>query len=296
MTNPDEHFSAEEIARLAEGQLAPESAETMLSHLSQCRSCMAAYVEAVRYRAAWLAAPEAFKPPEELVAAGMRVRFPPSTPGMPNSRAAKWIPAAAALLITALGARWAWLAVNPPIEWPREVTAKLAIESTSGLLLPGVRALPADVGLPRRGADGADGVAPSIDSLNVQFERLKTVHQAGSSSAREAYRFCATQLAAGGTNAASESVAEALRGAPADRDLSVLGAAIAFRQNDLAGAERLLREILERDAGDALVRLDLALVRQARGDTAGASLELEQLARRGDVIGDRARREIGARP
>jgi hypothetical protein len=296
MTNPDDHLSPEEIARLAEGQTPPESAEPLLHHLSRCRSCMAAYVEAVRYRAAWLAAPEAFKPPEELVAAGVRVRFPPPTPGRTNSRWRRWIPAAAGLLVVAFGARWAWLAANAPIEMSREVRARLAAESTSGLLLPGVRTLNTDVGPPTRGAESTDGAVPSSDSLNAQFGRLKTEYRAGSSTAREAYRFCATQLAASGPNTASASVAEALRDSPDDRDLHVLGAAIAFRQDDLAGAEHLLRQVLERDAGDALVRLDLALVRQARGDTAGVRLELEQLAKRRGVIGDRARREIGARP
>src|SRR6185369_11934492 len=112
MTNPDDHLSPEEIARLAEGQMPPESAEPLLLHLSRCRSCMAAYVEAVRYRAAWLAAPEAFKPPEELVAAGMRVRFPPAPMGRTSTRAVRWIPAAVGLLVVAFGTRWAWLAAN----------------------------------------------------------------------------------------------------------------------------------------------------------------------------------------
>jgi hypothetical protein len=198
--------------------------------------------------------------------------------------------------VVAFGARWAWLAANPPIEVSREVMARLAVESTSGLLMPGVRTLNPDVGLPTRGAEGTDGVVSSSDSLNAQLVRLGTEYRPGSSTAREAYRFCATQLAASGPSTASASVAEALRDTPDDPDLRVLGAAIAYRQDDLAGAEHLLRQVLERDAGDALARLDLALVRQARGDTAGARLELAQLAKRRDVIGDRARREIGARP
>ena len=77
---PDDHLSPEEIARLAEGKAPAEATEALLGHLYRCRSCMAAYVEAVRYRAAWLAAPEAFKPPEELVAAAQRVRFPAHAP------------------------------------------------------------------------------------------------------------------------------------------------------------------------------------------------------------------------
>src|SRR5262245_33637961 len=67
------HVSNEEIARLAEGTLPAESAESILAHLSRCRSCMAAYVEAVRYRAAWLAEPDAFKPPKDVLERGRAV-------------------------------------------------------------------------------------------------------------------------------------------------------------------------------------------------------------------------------
>src|SRR5262249_60568109 len=76
---PGAHVSSEDIARLAEGTLPPEPAEVILAHLSRCRSCMAAYVEAVRYRAAWLAEPHAFKPPEDVLEHG-RALFPVMPP------------------------------------------------------------------------------------------------------------------------------------------------------------------------------------------------------------------------
>jgi hypothetical protein len=36
-------------------------ARTVRDHLAECRSCLAAYVDAVRYRAAWLIDPRAFR-------------------------------------------------------------------------------------------------------------------------------------------------------------------------------------------------------------------------------------------
>src|SRR5262249_59286493 len=100
----DDHVSAEDIARLAEGTLPPETAEVILAHLSRCRSCMAAYVEAVRYRAAWLAEPDAFKPPPDVLERG-RALFRPET-SVRRARARQALaarsPAAAASLVVAL--------------------------------------------------------------------------------------------------------------------------------------------------------------------------------------------------
>src|SRR5262245_38753151 len=74
MTGPDaSHIGLEDLALLAEGRLKPEQAARLHEHLAECRQCTAAYADAVRYRAVWLAESEAFVPPRELIGAGVAV-------------------------------------------------------------------------------------------------------------------------------------------------------------------------------------------------------------------------------
>src|SRR5262249_10505830 len=55
------HIDLPVLAQCAEGALPEDAARSVRDHLAECRSCLAAYVDAVRYRAAWLADPQAFQ-------------------------------------------------------------------------------------------------------------------------------------------------------------------------------------------------------------------------------------------
>src|SRR5262249_8476930 len=57
----DTHIELSALAQCADGTLPRDEARTVREHLAECRSCLAAYVDAVRYRAAWLADSEAFR-------------------------------------------------------------------------------------------------------------------------------------------------------------------------------------------------------------------------------------------
>src|SRR5262245_46362235 len=57
----DEHIELSALAQLADGTLPEGEAQEAREHLGECRSCLAAYVDAVRYRAAWLADTQAFQ-------------------------------------------------------------------------------------------------------------------------------------------------------------------------------------------------------------------------------------------
>src|SRR5262245_53783729 len=63
----ERHLTPEQIAMIAEGRMSETEAAGAMEHLSRCRSCMAAYSDAVRYAAAWLAVPKAFEPPDALL-------------------------------------------------------------------------------------------------------------------------------------------------------------------------------------------------------------------------------------
>jgi putative zinc finger protein len=55
------HIELSTLAQCADGTLPEIEARTVREHLAECRSCLAAYVDAVRYRAAWLADSDAFR-------------------------------------------------------------------------------------------------------------------------------------------------------------------------------------------------------------------------------------------
>src|SRR5262245_23071624 len=67
------HPREEDLAALADGRLGAGEAEPLRRHLAACRSCLAAYSDAVRYRAGWLTSPRAFEPSRGLVDRGMDV-------------------------------------------------------------------------------------------------------------------------------------------------------------------------------------------------------------------------------
>src|SRR5262245_40621443 len=82
MTATDgQHLDAETIAALAEGKGGVIDRTAVVRHLAECESCMAAYADAVRARAEWIAAPEGFRAPDEMVRLGVEAgRQPESAP------------------------------------------------------------------------------------------------------------------------------------------------------------------------------------------------------------------------
>src|SRR5690242_2237624 len=86
-----------------------------LEHLTQCRSCMAAYADAVRYRTAWLGSPEMFD-------ADAAEASPPRS----KSRSlANWLPIAAGLLVAVGIGAWALTRRPAPAPTPTGAIAAL---------------------------------------------------------------------------------------------------------------------------------------------------------------------------
>src|SRR5262245_17155870 len=178
---PEEHVSAEDIARLAEGTLPPETSEVILVHLSRCRSCMAAYVEAVRYRAAWLANPDAFEPPKDVLERGRALFRSESRTRRSRGRqvfAAGSMAAAASILVAMVlysgRSRWGTHETLPqPIARALAQRTHLA----RGLFLPGAQSVRAQPGCQVRGnpSEGPDAmlISQAVDSLRTVYEQEK---------------------------------------------------------------------------------------------------------------------------
>lgn len=285
MSHPD----LETLAELAEGTLGRAAAQTLRGHLATCRTCTAAYVDAVRYRAAWLARPELFvRAPE---AARRVVALRRTRRGMAAWRRVR--PAAAAAIVVALtiGAVQVERARRAPtlrLTLPPAVLAASERSSSFGLVLPGA-AQRADRPAPlyRAGfaAPGAE-LDREVDALIVRYER-------GDRSPATAARLIEALLGIDDLDAARAYAGEALGRTPDDPSLLTCAAAAQYRSNDLAAAEGLLRTALSRAPGDPMVALDLGLVLRARGLSQPSAALLTRAAHGGSApIAARARHEL----
>ena len=290
---PAEHVDPEEIARLAEGALPPDVAEPMLAHLSQCRSCMAAYAEAVRYRAAWLAERSAFDPPGNVLAQarGAVGPAPPRTRQWPRRLLRVAAPAAAVWLAVTLIARFGQRPGGADATLPPLVVQALAEQThiDSGLFVPGAEAVRVRTTAAFRGLTDDD-----MMELRQLAESLYTVYAkapAGHPREQAGFRY-ASALAARGRDEADDVIEEVLRSNPKDCACLSLAAKRAYPRA-LDRAEKILRDAMAAGCRDDVTRMNLAIVRQARGDTAGARGTFEAFEHREDAIGDRARHELG---
>jgi len=291
----EDHVSSEEIARLAEGGLPPEGAESLLPHLARCRSCMAAYVEAVRYRAAWLADRHAFDPRDELREIGRQVAGSTvsSRPRTPRRLLMATAPVAAGVLVVLLLWQGPWRRSLGTVELPRSIATALARQThlADGLFLPGaesVRAHPAEI--LRGGEPNTNGFERLADSLGAEFRRATP----RASRARAGYRYAAVLFITGRPQSANEVLDEVLAQEPGDCACQSLAAEL-----DLATsperAERHLREAVAHGCRDPLTRMNLAIVQRSLGDASSAARTFQRLAGRKDAIGERARAELSRR-
>src|SRR5262249_32573724 len=292
---PGAHVSSEDIAGLGEGTLPPENAEIVLAHLSRCRSCMAAYVEAVRYRAAWLAKPKAFKPPDDVLGRG-RAGVPPGPAVRPtpprrplpagSSRAAASL--GGVLVLRSGGTPWG---AREPLPQPVAQAIAERTHLSSGLFVPGaeaVRTQPTDVF--RGGTEDPDAIVPprALDSLRAMYEHAKNPRSRG----RAGYQLASALLARGSVDGARDVVDELLAAQPGDCACPALAAQLDYARSP-GRAERHLREAVTAGCRGGATRRDLATGALAPGASAGAGETLEQLEPRDDALGDRARRELG---
>lgn len=289
------HIEPGILAALAEGRLPSEEADGVRAHFADCRSCMAAYADAVRYRAAWLAEPEAFEPDAAMLAAARRALGESGFSATPAGRfpARRVALIAAGLLVAVLGpVGYSMFERSPALRFrlPEAVREATERSSARGLVLPG-------------GAGGADriltgmrsGQAIGSPALERELQASIAAYEGGARSSESGARVVAALLASGETGAASDYANECLRADPGNVPLLVFAADARYRLNDPPGAEELLRRARAAAPRDPIVGLDLALVLRGQGREDEARRLIEQVKRtRVAPLAARAARELDA--
>lgn len=291
------HLELSELAQCADGTLTEAEAARVREHLAECRSCMAAYVDAVRYRAAWLADPDAF----HLESGDRRLARRVLRKGVLAHRRSRYrVPhLSVAVLVSAVvvvGSIAALRAMNaaPTLGFALSpaVLDATAQSSARGLVLPGAE-------------DHADRVrsesrsGPPASSLELDREVKSAIegYESGSRGPDPGARVVAALLAAGEVETARAYARECLRQHPTAVPLLVFGADADYRANDLRGAEELLRAAAGRAPHDPLVALDLGLVLRRQGQDAEARRWLSRAAGSRLVpLATRATRELAQAP
>jgi hypothetical protein len=290
------HPDLAELAQCADGTLSEADAEHIRRHLAECHSCMAAYADAVRYRAALLVDADAFR----LNASDRRwigevVREPTGAqPGRPRA-----LRLGAALLGTAAAAVLALVVYRGMNAMPTlgfqlspAVQEAVAASSARGLVLPG-------------GEKHADENAPELRSgppsislaLDREIKATVESYEKGSRGADASARVVAALLAGGEVEAARDYAREGLQRYPHSVPLLVFGADADYRANDIAGAEARLRAAARRAPRDPLVELDLGLVLGRQGHQDEARRLLSRVANsRVAPLAARAARELSPPP
>jgi tetratricopeptide repeat protein/putative zinc finger protein len=259
------HVDFGTLAELADGVLPPGDAARARAHLGECRSCMAAYADAVRYRAAWLTDPDGFAADDQIrrwAESHGREPLPPSRSSNWARVAVRVLPAAAATVLVA------WLAASPfagrapSLDFELSPAVRDAAERSSerGLVLPGAVA-------------GADRIRPELRSgrpmispgLDREIRDAIQEYEHGAPSPDAGARVVAALLAAGEIDAARDYAKECLKRSANHVPLLVFASDAYYRSNDLAGAEELLRNAVRHAPDDPLVALDLALVLEQAG-------------------------------
>ena len=293
MRTGETHIDPLDLAQCADGTLPEEEARSVRDHLAECRSCMAAYVDAVRYRAAWLADTNSFRlegaDRSMLGTAGPVEPVGTKPSGRPPALGALALVGAVAVFIV-VSVQFMGPSGTPTLgfQLDRATLEATAWSTAGGLVLPGTEARAADPPPDRRSGAGSS-------SLELEAE-LKTVidaYEAGGRDAESSARVVASLLANGDVTAANDYGREALQTHPDDVRLLVFAASARIRSNDLPEAEQLLRRAIRRAPRDPIVALDLGMVLCAQGRGAEAKRWFERAAAsKVAPIAARARREL----
>ncbi len=289
----ENHLTEETLAALAEGQEASDLGPEVREHLLECRTCHAAYAEAVRLRAQWLEEPAAFVPEENSIAEGLAVARGRSRQGKTAARKLplflRPIPATAAG--TVLLAAVLMLVFFSPVwnqsgsELEREISLLqpvITALSSQGLVLPGGEDGGANQVTYRAGANLSDEVVTAIGAVTEAYE-------GGNTSAETSYWVVAGRLAAGQLQHARVVAAEARRAHPTDIRLITAQAVLAYRESNLTLADELLSEALAIDPHDPAAAFNRGLVLLELGRPEEARSYLHAVAMR------QADRSIGRR-
>lgn len=285
------HLPAEDLARLIDGDRSALD-EAGWCHLANCRSCFAAYAEAVRFRDHWLSDRESFEPSRDVIEAGMgrgpaaepagggtaRRGFPPGGSRPVLLRLGPVLAVLALLLIAAGFSRWWPLSRQAnngqaPIWEPIKV--QLAQETALGMVIPGIESVDGKTLPVYRSPE-----KPHIEELRTANRELLSAYREDRSNADLAFWLIGGHLAGNDLRSTETFLENARRMFPGDERFSILAAVTAFKRNDIEVAETILRGVLRREPDHPEARFNLVylLAQQGRVDEARhlASAEARQ--------------------
>ena len=308
MATQNPHLNEEQLAALLEGGMGDLEKAKLENHLLQCRICMAAYADTIRMRDDWVRStglrggdaelkelgysrfPTAALPSKgEGLTAHPRFNAPLNAPAKAPARtrrdSRKWLVAAVVpLLVIGLG----WFGMNgslfeksvyPALEL---VTAAVDQASHHGMILPG---------------SGTASWAPATTFRAVGETRPDlnaALADLASNPDDNAARLLRTEglLATGSLDLARLMTENARRELPNDTSWQQLAAVVAFRENDLARAEILLRGVLVIEPQNVEAQFNLGLVLAAGNQLAEARGVFRAVTARADYPLAQRRAEV----
>jgi tetratricopeptide (TPR) repeat protein len=255
------HLDEETLARIAEHGSGGDAERDAVRHIARCRTCLAAYADAVRYR---LALGSLHGRRVDGALASLAPQRPASGP--------RWLAAAATLAVMAAATWWYGSQRQATtIGRPPELVALLEHASADGLVLPGgegQRAVPAPT---YRSPSNA------IDDPSPLLERLRQRYEADRRDADALYDVSACLATSGRWGAANDYINEGRAVHPRDPRFLLLAAVLARAQSRPVEALRLLSEARAMNPDDSILLLDEALVLAERGEIARARRQLQQV-------------------
>jgi len=274
------HLELEDLAALADGSHDLKQLREARDHLALCRTCMSAYADAVRYRAAWLSKQSPFTAGTARIAqVGVKQPRAPSSAIL----AAAAVAVGVLIIVSTLVLR-----PSPPEPMPAAIRAMLERASSAGLVIPGGEAGAAATQQAYRSG------APADVAGERATEDVRLLYERGRRSSDALYVLAAGLIASERLDLARDYVAEGRRRFPGDYRTLVLAGILAYRLRDLAGAERSLQAARERAPHDPLVLLDLGLVglESGGGDRARSLLRTVIDEHPGSPLAQRAERAL----
>lgn len=289
------HLTSEQLSQLVDGSISDPARVLLEEHLRSCRSCFAAYEDALRYRAVWETDPAIFRAPSPIAALAHETPRRAARERAHMEREAQrgrlgsrpgWralLPAAgAAVIVVALvGALSLW---RPDMMQPARgeyseffAPVKAAVEeaSTGGaIVIPGAESVAAmTVPAFRSGrATASEHVSAALGSLAEAYRDKDTPPEV-------AHWLISGFLAVGELENARLYAEDSRRRYPGDERFVVLEAIVAYRSNDMKRAERLLQLALRENPHSGAALLNLGLVQYEQGQYEVARQTLESVRR-----------------
>jgi anti-sigma factor RsiW len=279
------HPSPGALAALVDGTLEPGRARRLEKHLAICPDCHEAWTEAVEIMLRERDQRETSLDLESRAAAYRVARVSAKARTMIHSDRFRAAPVVLATLVVVMGAVGVWWLGRPPRtpNEPHGPQARIAESSARGLVLPGGEPWADRPVVEYRGGAPADDEPEGLPPAAIRMLSTR-------GSADRIVELVSGYVAMGQLRVARTVLDAARRRHPDDSRLAVLDAVLIYRQGDGLGAENRLDDVLSREPGNALARLDLAIVLIESGRSSEAVDHLRRLERdaRGQPLGRRA--------